>query len=59
MPGVRLKEGTSIGANTLVTKDTEPWSIYVGSPARKIKNRSKDLLKLEADFLGEFFNDTV
>lgn len=57
MPGVILEEGVSIGAMTLVTKSTEPWSIYVGSPARKIKNRSKDLISLEARFLKD--NDSV
>jgi acetyltransferase-like isoleucine patch superfamily enzyme len=51
MPGVILAEGTSIGAMSLVRKKTEPWSIYVGNPAKKIKNRSKNLLKLEKLYL--------
>lgn len=46
MPGVKLGEGSSIGAMTLVLKDTMPWSIYTGIPAKKIKNRKKDLLDL-------------
>lgn len=53
LPGVTLEEGTSIGANSLVLKSTEPWGIYVGSPVRKIKDRKKDLLKLEIEFLKE------
>ncbi len=53
LPGAHLQEGTAIGAMSLVKKDTEPWSIYAGIPVRKIKNRSKNLLKLEAEFLKE------
>lgn len=46
-----MEEGTSIGANSLVLKSTEPWGIYAGSPIKKLKNRKKDLLKLEKEFL--------
>lgn len=41
MPGVKLAEGSMIGANSVVTKNTEPWMIYVGSPAKPFKVRSK------------------
>jgi len=53
MPGVVLAEGTSIGAMSLVIKSTEPWSIYTGIPAKKIKNKSKDLLALEKKYLKD------
>jgi len=46
MPGVTIAEGCSIGAFSLVKESTEPWGIYAGIPARRIKNRSKKLLKL-------------
>jgi acetyltransferase-like isoleucine patch superfamily enzyme len=39
LPGVTLSEGCVIGANSLVTKTTEPWTIYVGNPAKPIKKR--------------------
>lgn len=51
MPGVILAEGTSVGAMSLILKSTEPWGIYVGSPAKKLKNREKDLLELEKEYL--------
>ncbi|WP_029935193.1 acyltransferase [Thiomicrospira pelophila] len=51
MPGVEVGDGGSIGANSLVLKSTEVWSIYVGSPAKKIKDRKKDLLELEKKYL--------
>ena len=53
MPGVTLAKGTSIGAMSLVLKDTKPWSIYVGNPAKKIKKRNKDLLKLKKQYLED------
>lgn len=51
MPGVILEEGTSVGALSLVRKKTEEWSVYLGNPAKKIKNRKKDLLELEKLYL--------
>ena len=41
MPGVTIGEGALIGAGSFVNKDVEPWSIYVGTPARKIRDRQK------------------
>jgi acetyltransferase-like isoleucine patch superfamily enzyme len=51
MPGVILAEGTSIGAKSLVLKSTEPWGIYVGNPVKRLKDRTKDLLELEKQYL--------
>ena len=31
-----------IGAGSVVTKSTEPWTIYVGNPAKPIKKRPKE-----------------
>lgn len=42
MPGVTLAEGSILGANSLLTKDAEPWTIYVGSPAKPVKVRDKN-----------------
>jgi acetyltransferase-like isoleucine patch superfamily enzyme len=52
-PGVDLAEGCSVGAMTLVNKSTQPWGVYAGNPARRIKDRKQDLLELEAQFLKE------
>ncbi|WP_372972810.1 acyltransferase [Marinobacter sp.] len=52
-PGVTVEEGCSVGAMTLVNKSTRPWGIYAGNPARRIKERKKDLLELEKQFLLE------
>ena len=43
MPNAHLAEGVVVGANSLVTKPvTEPWTVWVGSPARKIKDRPRE-----------------
>lgn len=39
MPGVVIRSGCIIAAGAVVTKDTEPYSIYAGVPAKKIKRR--------------------
>lgn len=44
LPGVNIGVGSSVGANSLITKDTEDWTMYFGSPAKKIKKRSQKLL---------------
>ena len=47
LPGVSIADGSSVGAQSLVTKSLDAWGVYFGSPAKNIKNRSKDLLSLE------------
>lgn len=41
MCGVSIGEGSIIAAGSVVTKNVEPYTIYGGVPARKIKNRFK------------------
>ncbi|HCT63569.1 MAG TPA: O-acetyltransferase [Erysipelotrichaceae bacterium] len=50
-PGVTLSEGCSVGAMSMVTKTTEEWKIYSGIPAKPFKDRKKDMLILEDEFL--------
>lgn len=38
-----LAEGTLVGHQTLIKKNTEPWSIYTGSPAKKSRVPSDKL----------------
>lgn len=51
LPGVTLEEGVAVGALSLVSKSCQEFGIYTGVPARRIKNRKKDLLMLEKQFL--------
>ncbi len=47
LAGVSIADDTLVGAHSTVTRDTEPHSVYVGSPARKIKDKP-DRKKKEA-----------
>ena len=38
-PGVTVGEGAVLGARGCAFKDLEPWTVYVGNPARAIKAR--------------------
>ncbi len=39
LPGITIGDGAVIGAGSVVTKDVEPYAVYVGNPARRIKYR--------------------
>ncbi|MDO7874161.1 hypothetical protein Q5H93_05405 [Hymenobacter sp. ASUV-10] len=52
MPDVTIGEGCVIGACSLVTKDTEPWTVYVGVPARPVKVRPREKMLEYAKKLG-------
>lgn len=53
MPNTWLAEGVVVGANSLVTKPIdEPWTVWVGSPARKVKDRPKEKMLEYAKRLG-------
>ena len=41
--GVRVKEGAVLGLGSLASKDLDAWSVYVGSPARKVADRKNFL----------------
>jgi acetyltransferase-like isoleucine patch superfamily enzyme len=51
LPDVTIKQGSSVGALSLVNKNLNSWGVYSGIPAKKIKSRHKDILKLEKKFL--------
>ena len=47
MGGVTIADGSIIGAGSIVTKNTEPYCIYVGCPAIKLKTRFETMEQLE------------
>jgi len=51
LPGVTLQEGVAIGALSLVNKDCERFSIYVGTPVKRLRSRSERLLEAEREYL--------
>jgi galactoside O-acetyltransferase len=52
LPGVTLEEGVAVGALSLVTKSCAAFGIYFGNPAKRIKERKRDLLALETRLLA-------
>lgn len=55
LPGVKLATAVAVGALSLINENCEEFSIYAGVPAKKIKERSRNLLKLEEEFLNSKF----
>lgn len=38
-PGVTIADGGVIGARSVTSKNTDPWSVYAGNPSRKVNTR--------------------
>ncbi len=52
LPGVTIGEGTMVGACSVVSKDLEPWGIYIGN--KKIGERDKEaVLKTFKSYLDD------
>jgi galactoside O-acetyltransferase len=53
LPNVTIGEGSSVGALSLVTKSLDPWGVFFGCPAKRLKGRSRRLLELESELMKE------
>lgn len=51
LPGVTIAEGAVVGALSLANQSCEKFVIYAGVPIKKIKDRKKDLLSTEVEFM--------
>jgi len=51
LPGVTLDEGVAVGALSLVNRDCKAFGIYTGNPAKRVKERKRDLLELEQQLM--------
>jgi putative colanic acid biosynthesis acetyltransferase WcaF len=40
-PGVNVGEGAVLGLASVATRDMEPWGVYAGVPAAKVKERKR------------------
>ena len=52
LPGVTLEEGVAVGALSLVNKNCKAFGIYAGNPARRVKERKRDLLEKEQQLIN-------
>ena len=39
LPGIKIKNGSIVGAGSIVTKDVGEYTVVAGNPARVIKKR--------------------
>jgi putative colanic acid biosynthesis acetyltransferase WcaF len=40
-PGINVGEGAVLGLGAVATRDLEPWGVYAGVPATKVKDRKR------------------
>lgn len=52
LPGSTLEEGVAVGALSLIRNRCAAFGIYFGSPAKRLRERSRNLLDLEKKLLG-------
>jgi acetyltransferase-like isoleucine patch superfamily enzyme len=46
LPNVTVGEGSALGAGSLASRSLEPWGMYAGVPARRLKDRSREIERL-------------
>ena len=57
LPGVEIGEGAAVGALSLVNRDLEPWTVYVGQPARAVRERPRARIdELEAELRAALYD---
>ena len=53
LPKLTIGEGVSVGALSLVNKTLKPWGVYFGLPVKRLRERSREMLLLEREYLNE------
>ena len=57
LPGVTGGEGAVVGANSLIKEDCQPWTVYVGTPAKPVRERpSQKMLELEKELRSSLYD---
>jgi galactoside O-acetyltransferase len=52
LPGARFAEGSILGALSRVGRPLKPWTTYAGIPARKMRERRRDVLSGEQEYVA-------
>lgn len=53
MPHVKIGEGCAFGAYSFINRSCEPWGMYVGIPCKRIRERKRELIRLQDEMLKE------
>jgi dTDP-4-amino-4,6-dideoxy-D-glucose acyltransferase len=56
LPGAVIEDGVSVGVGSLIKDRLQAWTVYVGVPARPLRERSRKCLELEAQLRAEEAN---
>lgn len=51
LPGANIREGSAVGALSLVNRPLDAWGVFAGNPIRFIRPRARTLLERENEFL--------
>ena len=54
LPNVEIEDYSAIGSLSLVNKNISESKIAVGIPAKEIKDRKKNIINLECEYLKKF-----
>ena len=57
MAGTTVAHDSMVGANSTLTKDTEPFGVYVGSPAKKIREKPQEAVARRREATGDPLQD--
>lgn len=56
LPGVVIKKGANVGCLSLIKKDVEEFALVAGIPAKKIGERSRNVLEMEKKYFDSIKN---
>jgi galactoside O-acetyltransferase len=52
LPGAKFDEGSILGAMSRISRPMRPWTTYAGIPARRLRERRRDVLLCEEEYLA-------
>jgi len=52
LPGAKFGEGSILGAMSRISRPLRPWATYAGIPARRLRERRRDVLEQEQEYLA-------
>ena len=54
LPGVTMRQGSALGALSMLTTSTEPWTIYGGVPAKPKRQRRREMMTKGDELLRRY-----